>query len=35
MKETNSTGKMDLTPKEIVKSLDVYIIGQNNAKKSL
>ncbi len=31
----NEKSKMSLTPKKIVKSLDIYIIGQKNAKKSV
>jgi ATP-dependent HslUV protease ATP-binding subunit HslU len=31
----NSTIKTELTPHEIVRELDKYVIGQDNAKKSV
>jgi ATP-dependent HslUV protease ATP-binding subunit HslU len=34
-KKENKTEKKELTPSEIVAALDKYIIGQNNAKKSV
>ena len=35
MSDNKNENKINLTPKETVKSLDTYIIGQDNAKKSV